>query len=215
MTLFLVFGTSTTYGAWDIEGGWVQRLRKYLDQKQFNNPDLYYVVYNLGISGDTSEGMLERFEFETKQRLALRDEGEEVIIMICVGVNDSIYNNKTKKNQVDLNKYASNIEKLIRLAKKYTTKVIFIGNKPIDEKRVDPLPWLEGCSYKKEFVELYDNKIADLCKKNNLLFLDVYHMFIKIKDYSKLLTDGVHPSTEGHKIIYEMIRDFLINEKII
>ncbi len=34
MTRILVFGPSTTYGAWDIEGGWVQRLRRYLDEKQ-------------------------------------------------------------------------------------------------------------------------------------------------------------------------------------
>jgi len=215
MTLFLVFGTSTTYGAWDLEGGWVQRLRKYLDQKQFNDQGLYYVVYNLGISGDTSEGILERFEFETKQRLALKDEGEEVIIMICVGVNDSIYNNKTKKHQVELNKYALNVEKLIHLAKKYGTKVVFVGNKPIDESKVDPIPWLKDCSYKEVFVEQYDNKVAEICKKNKIPFIDMYHLFNKKPNYQKLLTDGVHPSTEGHKMIYEIVRDFLINEKII
>ena len=49
MTQILVFGTSTTYGCWDIEGGWVQRLRKYLDEKQLDDPELYYIVYNLGI----------------------------------------------------------------------------------------------------------------------------------------------------------------------
>ena len=53
MTLILVFGTSSTYGCWDEEGGWVQRLRKHLDKKQLTDKDsdLYYLVYNLGISG--------------------------------------------------------------------------------------------------------------------------------------------------------------------
>jgi lysophospholipase L1-like esterase len=29
----LIFGDSITYGAWDIEGGWAARLRKFLDGK--------------------------------------------------------------------------------------------------------------------------------------------------------------------------------------
>lgn len=33
MVQILFFGPSTTYGAWDSEGGYVQRLRKYLDKK--------------------------------------------------------------------------------------------------------------------------------------------------------------------------------------
>ena len=49
MTFILVFGTSTTYGAWDSEGGWVQRLTKYLDNKQLEGKehptDPYYVIY--------------------------------------------------------------------------------------------------------------------------------------------------------------------------
>ncbi|MDP3998378.1 MAG: hypothetical protein Q8P89_02085 [bacterium] len=66
----LAFGTSTTYGAWDIEGGWVQRLRRFLDEKIITaNYEHDYFVYNLGVSGDKSADILERFETETKARL--------------------------------------------------------------------------------------------------------------------------------------------------
>ena len=76
----LVFGDSIAYGAWDREGGWVQRLRRFLDEK---NSDV--LVYNLSIDSDTTEDLLERFEFETKQRIR----GDEIILIFAIGVNDS------------------------------------------------------------------------------------------------------------------------------
>ena len=66
MTTVLVYGDSTVQGFWDTEGGWVQRLRSYLDKKFLNNPDCYYPLFNLGVSGDTSKDLLERFQGETK-----------------------------------------------------------------------------------------------------------------------------------------------------
>src|SRR3989344_3552583 len=98
MTLILVFGDSITYGAWDTNGGWVQRLRTYLDKKQLADPKLYYELYNLGVSGDTSTDLLERFEAETKQRIKRMSAKEEIIIIVAIGTNDSIINNKTKKH---------------------------------------------------------------------------------------------------------------------
>ena len=46
----LVFGDSIAYGKWDEQGGWVQRLRKYIDKK-YNLIDepKSWLVYNLGI----------------------------------------------------------------------------------------------------------------------------------------------------------------------
>ena len=60
-----VFGASVTKGAWDTEmGGWVNRLR--LDLEDFKKRK--YSVYNLGISGDTTESLLERIDSECKAR---------------------------------------------------------------------------------------------------------------------------------------------------
>ncbi len=69
MAGILVFGDSISYGAWDIEGGWVSRLRKFLDKKNLSEENFDCKVYNLGISGDNSSGVLNRFEFETRQRI--------------------------------------------------------------------------------------------------------------------------------------------------
>ena len=67
MTRILVFGASIVSGCGDPAGGWVTRLRKFIiDQASPNRPN--HVVYSLGISRNASQEVLERIEFETKQR---------------------------------------------------------------------------------------------------------------------------------------------------
>ncbi len=215
MTMILAFGDSITYGACDIQGGWVQRLRKYLDEKQLNNPELYYLTYNLGVSGETSKRLLDRLESEVKRRIKLMDEVEEVIIIISIGVNDSKFNNKTKKNDISIKEYISNVQSILDISKKYSSKIVFVGSTPIDEKLVDPMPWREDFSYKSIFIENYNEAAAKVCNENNISFIETYNKFKEIKNYKKLLTDGVHPSSEGHKIFFEMIKNYLIKEKII
>ena len=215
MTLILVFGTSITYGAWDTDGGWVQRLRRHLDEKQLSNSQLYYMVYNLGISGDTSEGILKRIAFETEQRLALKDEGEEVIILISVGANDAIYNNNTGKHHLPLETYGKNVQKIIRIAKTYAKHVIFISSKPIDESRVDPIPWLKNCSYREADIERYDKKTAEVCAKQTVPYIDIYRPLKKLPHYQKLFPDGVHLNNEGHQKIFEIVKNELVRLKLI
>lgn len=56
------FGHSITQGFWDREGGYITRLRKFLDKKSLENPDEYYFeTYNLGVSGNDSQQLKERF----------------------------------------------------------------------------------------------------------------------------------------------------------
>jgi len=59
----LVFGDSITWGTADFEhGGWVTRLFIELGR------DFEIDVYNLGVSGDKTPDLLERFESESKSR---------------------------------------------------------------------------------------------------------------------------------------------------
>ena len=87
MAEILVFGDSICYGAWDLEGGWVQRLRKYLDMKNVVNLSNFTLVYNLGVSGNSTEDLLKRFEFETNAYL---EEKKAKMILFSTGVNDSM-----------------------------------------------------------------------------------------------------------------------------
>ncbi len=211
MSQILIFGDSITYGAWDKEGGWAQRLRKYIDEKIAIDPNYYHLVYNLGISGNTSDDLLKRFENECKY--IKKEEGrEELVIIIAIGENDSqIKNGKVK---VEMKQFEKNLEKLYGLAKKFTDKVFFVGLCPADESKSDPIPWDTSKSYKNDSIAQYNEAIRKFCEKNNSGFIDVFNNLFK-KDYKELLDDGVHPNTEGHQQIFEIIKTYLIEKKII
>lgn len=208
----LVFGTSTTYGAWDLEGGWVQRLRKFLDERIINsNYKEFYLVYNLGVSGDKSADVLERFESEIQARLG-HDENE-IIILFHLGINDCIYNEQLGGLEVGREQFKENYRKLIDLTKKYSQKIVVIGSMPVD-KRVDPMPWSPGRSYKNEYVEQYNKIMGGVAKESEVPFIEIYQRFIN-QNYSDLLADGVHMTSEGHKQFYEIVKNHLIKNKII
>ena len=88
MAKILIFGDSIAHGAWDTEkGGWVQRIKSFLDEETLSESENEHTIYNLGVSGNNTEDLLERFEFETKQRL--KEDDEELMFIFAIGVNDS------------------------------------------------------------------------------------------------------------------------------
>lgn len=211
MSRILVFGDSITYGEKDKKGGWVERLKNFFIEKSFSDPNFDYSVYNLGVSGDTTEELLKRFEFETKQRLWMR---EEIIIIFAIGTNDSQFINKEKRFRVSLQEFERNIQELIAIAGKFSSKIIFIGLTPVDDLKVDPIPWFPEVSYANEYIKNFNKTIKLICKKNNVYFIDILNEFLDT-DYKKLLEDGAHPNSEGHEKFFETVKDFLIQNKII
>ncbi|VVB59615.1 GDSL-like Lipase/Acylhydrolase family protein [uncultured archaeon] len=201
----LVFGNSDAYGAWDFEGGWVERLRKTITKKVIEtNQKFYCTLYNLSISGNTTGNLLKRFEFETKDRV---DENEDVIIVFPIGANDTIVDRKGIVWTAP-DKFAKNVEKLIKLAQKYAQQIIFISPMPVDEVRTNPVFWDADVSYSNLRLEKYNEMIKSACVKNNVLFVNIFEELIK-SDYKNLLEDGVHPNTDGHKRIFEEVKKFL------
>ena len=81
MYVLTVFGDSITFGKGDsLEGGWCGRLKKY-----FENMGGNHRLYNLGISGNTTEDLLERFDIEAKARIKFKREGDRHIIIFSIG----------------------------------------------------------------------------------------------------------------------------------
>lgn len=202
MVQILIFGDSIAWGAWDKEGGWVQRLRKFIDEKNLSDPEFYCLVYNLGVSGNTTEDLLERFEFETKQRMK---EGEETVFIFAIGTNDSQFLFRKNGTKVSIEKFRKNIQKIIELAKKFSSKIIFLGLFPVDESRSVPLPWDSNKAYKNELIRRYNEVIKEVCDENNVPFIDTFEKISKL-EYSSLLEDGLHPNSKGHEMIFEMVK---------
>ena len=169
----LVFGDSITYGAWDKEkGGWVNRLRLALENDYSNN---YYTIFNLGISGDVTENIKDRFDNECKIRF---NKNDNTIIIFSIGINDT--QNVKDEDRVSLETFRNNIITLINSAKKYTDNILFIGLTKVDESKVTPLPW--------------DKELKNICLESNVDYLYIYDLL-----EGDELFDDLHPNNVGHQ----------------
>ncbi len=201
----LVFGDSIVYGAWDIEGGWAQRLRNWIDQRNLSDENFYCLIYTLGISGDTTENLLERFEVETKARIK---EEEETIIIFSIGINDSVFLKKENSLRIEKEKFRANIRKLVLLARNFTEKIVFVGLTSVDETKTMPVPWDENKYYTNENIRKYNEIIKSVCENEKVIFIDLFEKFEREK-INLLSEDGLHPNSNGHEMIFKEVKKYL------
>ena len=198
MATICVFGDSTAWGAWDLEKvGWVNRLWLYLAEKDKDSE-----VYNLSISGGTTETILARFENEAKIRQA-------DVLIFQTGGNDAAYEHRESNHLVLPDKFKANIEDIIKRAKRITDRIVFVGFKNVDEAKTKPVPWRD-IYYTNENIKKYNEMMKKVCAEQKVLFSDVFGL-LKNDD----LDDGVHPNAEGHKKIFEKVKSFLTKNKLI
>ena len=205
----IVFGDSIVRGSADWKnGGWVQLLKSHAEKAT----DFYTTVYNLGIGGDSSSDILKRFEQELMPRLG---QANKNIVIISVGTNDSYYfESDENKANISAAQYQKNLKKTIALARKYADNVLFVGLLPVDDARVRFVPWDKEKSYSFKNCRKYNEIAKEACKTGNVPFLDVFDAFSKT-NYKRLLADGVHPNSAGHKKIFGMVLNFLRENKIL
>lgn len=193
-----IWGDSIVYGAGDFDlGGWANRLTLYLRKK-----DRAHRVYNLGISGEISSETLKRFKVEAEAR-------EPKTIIFAIGINDTVYLEKDKKVRIDIAEFKNNIKELINKARKFSNDIIFLNFTPVDESKTNPIPWHTDRSYNNQRIEEYNKELYKIANENNLKIIDIYNIFKAVKDYKKLLYDGLHPNSEGHELIFNAVKEIL------
>ena len=205
MTQFLVFGDSITYGAWDKVGGWVQRLRTFIEEKH----PLEHLVYNVGVSGDTSNLLLQRLEDETKRRKWSKN-----VFIFQIGTNDSAFMSTKKDFWVNQEEFKHNIKEIIKKSKSFSQKIFFVGTTPVDEDKTQPIPYDTRITYLNKNIRKYNEILKEVCNEEKIPFIEIFEKFFE-SDYKKFLEDGVHPNSQGHEKIFEIVKDYLIKNKII
>jgi len=194
-----IFGDSIACGYYDTKkGGWVQRLKNFF---KTNNYDISF--YNCGVSGDTTEDLLKRFEVESQAR-------DPEIIIFAIGINDSRYINSKDNPAVSADQFQKNIQELINQARKFTKKIIFLSLTNVVESKVMPIPWCPNEYYTQENIKIYNQHLKKISEKNNLQFIN---MFDLIEDSE--LEDGLHPNFSGHEKMFKKVKDFLLSNKLV
>jgi len=187
-----VFGASITWGAFDTEkGGWVDRLKIYF----FNQEDENYAsVYNLAVSGATTEDVLKRFDVDCEAR-------RPNIIIFSIGNNDSQFIKSQNKTQTSIEKFRKNLDNLLEKASKYAEKIVFFGLTGVEEEKTMPVYWNSDAFYSNENIRQYDSIIEDFCRDKNLKYISLKGI-LEEGDWE----DGLHPNAKGHEKIFEKIK---------
>jgi lysophospholipase L1-like esterase len=186
MPYICIFGASITWGAFDKKcGGWADRLKTYFWQKKDWDTD----VYNYGISGDKLSDVLKRFDFEASIR-------PPRTVILFVGINDSPHAKNPKGTPIT--EFKEDYNKLLEKAKKFTEKIIIVGLTNVDEE-------IEEKGYKNEEIKKYDRAVREIAEERKLSFVDCFGILTK----ADLSVDGLHPDADGHKKIFEKVKEAL------
>lgn len=189
----VVFGDSITFGAWDKEcGGWVNRLRLSVDNdKRIEKSH----VFNMGISGQVTEEILDRIDDECARRI--REDAINTVIL-AAGINDTqIIKGEIRVPESD---FMFNVRSLIRHAKRYADNVLYVGLTRVDESRTNPWAGDRSKSWRNEIIGRYDRIIEKICAEEGVDYLRVFDLTDPLSNY-----DGLHPAADGHRQLAEAV----------
>lgn len=186
-----IFGDSVTWGPYlPYRVAWANLLRNHLEKTAVDQ----FRVYDLGVDMDTSKDVLKRIEVETIAR-------KPTIIVIAIGVNDSLFRETEDNSETTLEEYVNNVQKIIEIARKYVNKILIVGLVKGSDKWTTPLIQSStGKCYTKERTLRYNLALKELAEKNVIPFADV-NGALTDDDFD----DGLHPNAIGHTKMFSVI----------
>lgn len=181
------------YGEYDgVLGGYVEILKRYCHTEFYNNNANEVNCFNLGIGGETTEGLMNRFEVETKARLT----PDENLVFFFYGANDL--------ELVSFANFESNLFEVISQAKEFTPNIYVISILPIS-KKVDGIKIPDRKFRTTQKIELYNQKLKELALQNQIEFIDIFSRFNSTKE-EFLSKYGIHPNEKGYQFIANQIK---------
>lgn len=149
----------------------------FLLQQRLNAEGYNYEVVNAGVSGDTSQGGLERIDWSLEQ------ENVEILILE-LGANDLLRGLSPAKMK-------KNLGEIIQKAQAKKVRVLLCGMFA---------PPQMGAKYQQEFMNVF----PDLADEYKVEFMPFVLEGIAL-DKKLNQADGIHPNAEGEKILTENV----------
>jgi acyl-CoA thioesterase-1 len=169
----LVFGDSLSaaYGL-RAEQGWVALLDKRLQSQGYG-----YTVANASVSGETTDGGLQRLP----RALQIH---QPKIVVLELGANDAL-------RGLQLNSTKDNLAKMVDLSQKAGARVLLVGMR---------IPPNYGPRYTADFVRMY----ADLKEHYRLAFVPFLLASVAL-DPAQMQEDGLHPNAKGEPAVLDTL----------
>lgn len=167
-------------------------------------------VFNLGVSGDSSDKILRRIEHET---IARTWEGQLPVVVVQIGLNDSSFRETVHENNlmVAYNQYAANLHMIARALSPLYSSLIFVGASAVDESMTRP--WSDsGRHWLNQSIHRYELSMRDVAAELEIPFIPLFERFKEALDNGhNFLSDGLHPNEDGHQFIADIVLPALNN----
>lgn len=194
----LFFGDSITYGEYDgVFGGWVDILKRYALQKFHEGNGDELILFNLGIGGETTEGLLKRIPHE----LDARNSPDGNIVFLSYGANDLAV--KEGIQMVNPEKFRNNIKEAVEHARRFSNEIYLVSILPFSQK-IDGVVVSSGKKRINEDVIAYNQILKNIAAEDSLTYIDFYSAFLDDKEIL-LSADGVHPNEKGYGMMAEIV----------
>lgn len=173
-TPILVFGDSLSAGLRvDQTQRWSVLMEQRLKSEGVIRPN--QSVANFSISGETSEGGLQRLE-------AILDETQPVVLVLQLGANDAL-------RRQSMQALRNNLSKMIEMAIARNIRVVLVGVEP---------PILFSFASTSSFTDVYEN----LSKQYDVIL--VPDLFDKLSS-KNMQEDRLHPNVSGQPLMMETV----------
>jgi lysophospholipase L1-like esterase len=205
MASIICFGDSITRGESDaVYGGWADRIKTRFIKQFLETAKDRVSVFNMGISGETTDGLMQRFQPEFIARLA---DDKQNTVMFGYGANDLA--NQDGNALVTMECYIDNLSHCIEFALDKEASVILINVTPI-AAHLDGIANVNNRIRNDETIRRYNQALLALSVKYGVDLIDVYTPFNERKE-AYLTADGLHPNSTGHALLYEIISRYLLS----
>lgn len=196
-TRILFFGDSITYGAWDTQGGYVERLKAKAHQQTVQSGGEQKIqVVNLGLGGDSSTKILARLEPEIQAR---QSSSWPLILVFSFGTNDE--RQSQGKVETPKTQFESNISAMITIAQKVTQTILFIGASPLAKSEVV----FKDKNYSNSRIDEYNALTKKISTAANIPFVSLKDAFKNATDQKLFAYDNIHPNDAGHALIASVV----------
>jgi lysophospholipase L1-like esterase len=189
MNAILCFGDSITFGRGEQPAkGWCGRLKEW-----YESLDEYNAVYNLGIPGETSSGVLNRIKTELNSRVRYLRDGDTFTLILAIGTNDLSSNDVD--SLVSLDEFKQNVLEIITYAQSKVDSVFVLQIPPSHSSLGSD--WEES-AYLNSDVDAYNDALKELAGEN----------FVQLEfvDWDTKVPDGIHPNSNGYQDMFVQIR---------
>lgn len=194
-------GDSITLGWRDEDhGGWPARLMRRLAGRGYR-----ITGYNLGVRGDTSAEIAERWE----QEVGRRQRGASALLVFAFGVNDA----KLAPDGTPVTpsaETAASIRRILAASRRH--RVLLIGPSPVDEPLMQRHLNAEGLAAMPTgaAIAATARQMEAEAHSADVPFLDLLAALGASAAWKRSLaaTDGLHPSGDGHDLIADLIEEW-------